>query len=218
MNSLRLEGQKTVAIEIAQQLGWQVPDWVIIPGGNLGNVSALGAGFEMMLSLGLTSRRPRICVAQAAHAGPLYASYRASWAPLEPVKAKPTLASAIQIGNPVSFAKAVRALRAFEGVVEVATEAELADASARADRGGLFTCPHTGVALAALEKLAARGDIRASDRVVVISTASGLKFADFKVGYHEATLADVPAPKYRNAPIELPESYDAVRAALLANL
>jgi threonine synthase len=218
MNSLRLEGQKTVAIEIAQQLGWHVPDWVIIPGGNLGNVSALGAGFEMMLALGLISQRPRICVAQAANAGPLYASYRASWAALEPVKAKPTLASAIQIGNPVSFAKAVRALRAFEGVVEVASEAELADASARADRGGLFTCPHTGVALAALEKLAARGDITKDQRVVVISTASGLKFADFKVGYHEAKLGDVPSPKYRNVPIVLPESYDAVRAALLANL
>jgi threonine synthase len=135
-----------------------------------------------------------------------------------PVKAKPTLASAIQIGNPVSFAKAVRALRAFDGVVEIASEAELADASARADRGGLFTCPHTGVALAALEKLAARGEIAKDQSVVVISTASGLKFADFKVGYHEGKLADVAAPKYRNTPIELPESYDAVREALLRNL
>lgn len=214
MNSLRLEGQKTVAIELVQQLGWQVPDWVVIPGGNLGNVSALGAGFELMLALGLIDRRPRICVAQAAHAAPLHASYKANWADLEPVKAKTTLASAIQIGNPVSFKKAVRALRAFEGVVEVATEAELADASAHADRDGLFTCPHTGVALAALTKLAARGAITKTDRVVVISTASGLKFADFKVGYHEGKLADVPAPKYRNTPVELPERYDAVRDAL----
>ncbi|HEY1556777.1 MAG TPA: threonine synthase [Kofleriaceae bacterium] len=218
MNSLRLEGQKTVAIEIAQQLGWQVPDWIVIPGGNLGNVSALGAGFDMLLALGLVDRRPRICVAQAAHASPLYASYRAGWAELEPVRAKPTLASAIQIGNPVSFAKAVRALKACDGVVEIATEAELADASARADRGGLFTCPHTGVALAALDKLAARGTITRDHTVVVISTASGLKFADFKVGYHEGRLAGVPAPSYRNLPIELPESYDAVREALLGNL
>lgn len=218
MNSLRLEGQKTVAIEIAQQLGWTVPDWVVIPGGNLGNVSALGAGFEMLLALGLVDRRPRICVAQAAHASPLYASYQNQWADLEPVKAKTTLASAIQIGNPVSFKKAVRALRAFDGVVEIASEAELADASARCDRGGLFTDPHTGVALAALEKLAARGLVTKEHRVVVISTASGLKFADFKVGYHEGKLADVPAPKYRNLPIELPESYDAVRGALLRGL
>jgi threonine synthase len=218
MNSLRIEGQKTVAIELAQQLGWEVPDWVVIPGGNLGNVSALGAGFELMHALGLVARRPRICVAQAAHASPLYASYRAGWADLSPVKAGTTLASAIQIGNPVSFAKAVRALRAFDGVVEVASEAELADASARADRSGLFTCPHTGVALAALEKLAGRGEITRRDRVVVISTASGLKFADFKVGYHDGTLVEVPTPSYRNRPIELPARYEAVREAVLRSL
>jgi threonine synthase len=214
MNSLRLEGQKTVAIELVQQLGWRVPDWVVIPGGNLGNVSALGAGFELMLALGVITKRPRICVAQAAHAAPLFASYQRGWADLEPVKAQTTLASAIQIGNPVSFKKAVRALRAFDGVVEVATEAELADASAHADRDGLFTCPHTGVALAALTKLAARGLVTRDDEVVVISTASGLKFAELKVGYHEGRLADVPTPKYRNVPIELPERYDAVRDAL----
>ncbi|MFN0252208.1 MAG: threonine synthase [Kofleriaceae bacterium] len=218
MNSLRLEGQKTVAIELVQQLGWRVPDWVIIPGGNLGNVSALGAGFEMLIALGMIEKRPRICVAQAAHASPLYASYRAGWAPLAPVKAQTTLASAIQIGNPVSFAKAVRALKAFDGVVEIATEAELADASAHADRDGLFTCPHTGVALAALTKLAQRGEITRDHEVVVISTASGLKFADGKVGYHEATLAGVPAPTHRNVPVELPESYDAIREALQRGL
>jgi threonine synthase len=218
MNSLRVEGQKTVAIEVCQQLGWQVPDWIVIPGGNLGNVSALGAGFEMMLALGVIDRRPRICVAQAAHASPLHASYMKGWAELEPVKAKPTLASAIQIGNPVSFKKAVRTLRAFDGVVEIATEAELADAAARADRGGMFNDPHTGVALAALEKLAARGEVTRDHRVVVVSTASGLKFADFKVGYHEGRLAEVPAPKWRNSPVELPATYDAVREALLRDL
>ncbi|MDQ3367275.1 MAG: threonine synthase [Myxococcota bacterium] len=218
MNSLRLEGQKTVAIELCQQLGWHVPDWVVIPGGNLGNVSALGAGFEMMIALGLIDRRPRICVAQAAHASPLHTSFQGKWADLAPIKAKTTLASAIQIGNPVSFKKAVRALRSFEGVVEVATEAELADAAALADRDGLFTCPHTGVALAALTKLAARGDVTRDHRVVVISTANGLKFADFKVGYHEGRLAEVEAPKHRNRPVELAESYDAVREALQRGL
>jgi threonine synthase len=208
MNSLRLEGQKTVAFEIAQQLGWEVPDWVVIPGGNLGNVSALGAGFQMLLDLGLVTRRPRICVAQAAHASPLADSYRAGWAPLAPVVARPTLASAIQIGNPVSFAKAVRALRAFDGVVEAVGEA------ARADRFGLFTCPHTGVALGALEQLIGRGVIGRDQRAVVVSTASGLKFADFKVGYHEARLAEVPAPRWRNVPVELPAEYGAVRDAV----
>jgi threonine synthase len=195
-----------------------VPDWVVIPGGNLGNVSALGAGFEMMLATGLIEKRPRICVAQAAHASPLVTSFQKGWAELEPVKAKTTLASAIQIGNPVSFKKAVRALKAFDGVVEAVTEAELADASAHADRDGLFTDPHTGVALAALTKLAARGEVTRDQRVIVISTASGLKFADFKVGYHEGTLAEAKAPTYRNTPVELPEKYDAVREALLRGL
>jgi threonine synthase len=214
MNSLRLEGQKTVAFEIAEQLGWTVPDWVVIPGGNLGNVSALHAGFAMLAALGVVGRLPRLCVAQAANAAPLYDSCRNDYAPLVAVAAKPTLASAIQIGNPVSFAKAVRALKATSGTVEVATEAELADASARADRHGLFTCPHTGVALAAATKLAARGVITARDRVVVVATASGLKFADVKAGYHDGRLADVPAPRHRNTPIELPASYEAVREAV----
>jgi threonine synthase len=218
MNSLRVEGQKTVSIEMVQQFDWGVPDWVVIPGGNLGNVSALGAGFLMMQDLGLIQKLPRICVAQAAAANPLYRAYKQGWETFEPLTAKPTLASAIQIGNPVSFGKAVRALRAFDGVVEIASEAELADASAEADLDGLFTCPHTGVALAALAKLAARGQITRDQRVVVISTASGLKFADFKIGYHEATLAGVPAPRHRNVPVELPEQYDAVREALLHGL
>jgi threonine synthase len=215
MNSLRLEGQKTVAIEIVQQFDWEVPDWVVIPGGNLGNVSALGAGFQMMLDLGVIARRPRICVAQAAHASPLYQAYQRGFDRLQPVAAKTTAASAIQIGNPVSYKKAVRAIQAFDGVVEQATEAELSDAAARADRFGMFTCPHTGVALAALEKLVARGLVTRQQRVVVVSTASGLKFSDFKVKYHEGVLPEVGAPKYRNVPVELPESYDAVRGAVL---
>ena len=218
MNSLRLEGQKTVAMEIVQQLGWELPDWVVIPGGNLGNVSALGAGFDLMIDLGLIDRRPRICVAQAAAAAPLYQSFLRGFADVEAVRAQPTLASAIQIGNPVSWKKAVRALRRADGVVEQATEAELADAAARADRHGLFTCPHTGVALAALEKLVTAGTIAKGQRAVVISTASGLKFADFKVGYHEGTLAAVPSPRWRNTPVELPASYDAVRDAVRRGL
>jgi threonine synthase len=208
MNSLRLEGQKTVAIEIVQQFDWQVPDWVIIPGGNLGNVSALGAGFAMMRALGLIERTPRICVAQAAAADPLYRSFRDGFAHFEPVAAKPTQASAIQIGNPVSVKKAVRALRETDGVVEHATEAELADAAARADRTGMFNCPHTGVALAALEKLASRGTIGGGEKVVVISTANGLKFTDFKVAYHEG------GGRFGNRPVELAADYDGVRSAV----
>ncbi len=209
MNSLRLEGQKTVAIEIVQQFDWEVPDVVIIPGGNLGNVSALGAGFELMMELGVIDRRPRIVVAQAAAANPLYLAYTNDWT-FEPVTAQPTQASAIQIGNPVSIQKAIRTLQRYNGIVEQATESELADAAARADRTGMFNCPHTGVALAALVKLRERGEIDPSERVVVISTASGLKFTDFKLGYHEGSLPAI-APTYANLPTELPNDYDAVR-------
>jgi threonine synthase len=212
MNSLRLEGQKTVAIEIVQQFDWQVPDVVIIPSGNLGNVSALGAGFDLLEALGVTTKRPRIVVAQAEAANPLYLAYMRNWE-FEPVAAKPTLASAIQIGNPVSVRKAIRTLKKYDGIVEQASEQELADAAAEADRTGMFNCPHTGVALAVLKKLVARGDITSGQRVVVISTANGLKFADFKIGYHEGRLEGISS-RHANRPIDLPNNYDAVVGAI----
>jgi threonine synthase len=215
MNSLRLEGQKTISIEIVQQFDWQVPDWVIIPGGNLGNVSALGAGFDMMEALGLITKRPRIVVAQSARANPLYLAYQRGWQ-FEAVAAAPTLASAIQIGNPVSVKKAIRTLQKYDGVVEQATEDELAQAAARADRTGMFNCPHTGVALAVLEKLVSRKTIAPKDRVVVISTASGLKFPEFKIRYHDGQLPGVAAT-HANRPVELPPDYAAVVRAIAAH-
>jgi threonine synthase len=209
MNSLRLEGQKTVSIEIVQQFDWEVPDIIIIPGGNLGNVSALGAGFDMLRQLGLITKKPQIIVAQAEAANPLYLACKNDWR-FEPITAKPTQASAIQIGNPVSIEKAIRTLKRYDGIVEQANEAELANAAARADRTGMFNCPHTGVALAVLIKLRERGDIKSSNRVVVISTASGLKFTELKRSYHENALGDSASP-HANLPINLPNDYDAVR-------
>lgn len=210
MNSLRIEGQKTVGIEIVQQLDWEVPDWIVIPGGNLGNVSALAKGFDLMLELGLIQRKPRIVCAQAEAANPLYLSYQRQFKVFEPIAARPTLASAIQIGNPVSIEKAIDALQRYDGIVEQASEAELAEACAHADRTGLFNCPHTGVALAAMVKLVKRGTIRPSDRAVVISTAHGLKFTDFKVRYHSMTLDGI-VPELPNPPIELAARYETVR-------
>jgi threonine synthase len=213
MNSLRMEGQKTVGIEILQQFDWEVPDWIIIPAGNLGNVSSLGKGLLMMRELGLIDRLPRIACAQAAHANPLYLSYLAGFEEYRPVPAKKTLASAIQIGAPVSYERAVKVLHAFDGVVEEASEDELAHAAARADRAGLYSCPQTGVALAVLFKLIDRGQIRPEHRVVVISTAHGLKFTGFKVGYHEQTLAGVTA-RHANPPVELPADPLVVRQTI----
>jgi threonine synthase len=213
MNSLRVEGQKTVSIEIVQQFDWEVPDTIVIPGGNLGNVSALGAGFEIMEALGVINRRPRIVVAQAAHANPLYLAYKNGWDSFRPQTARKTVASAIQIGNPVSIDKAVRALKRFNGIVEQASEDEIANAAALADRCGMFNCPHTGVALAALMKLKQAGVLRSDERVVVISTAHGLKFSEFKLGYHNAALEGVTA-RHANLPVELPADLDAVRRAI----
>jgi threonine synthase len=214
MNSLRLEGQKTVAVEIVQQFDWQVPDWVIIPGGNLGNVSALGSGFDLLFELGLITRRPRLCVAQAEAANPLYSAYKRGFDSFEAMVAKPTEASAIRIGNPVSIRRAIRTLKRYNGVVEQASESELAEAAAAADRTGTFACPHTGVALAALVKLAKSGMIQPRERVVVVSTASGLKFTDFKVRYHENRIEGVES-QYANQPLSLPNDYEAVKRAVL---
>jgi threonine synthase len=122
MNALRLEGQKTVAIEMVQQFDWQVPDWVILPSGNLGNASALYAGFKMMHDLGLITRYPRLVMAQAENANPLYRAFKAGKHEVEPIKAQPTEATAIQIGNPVSAPRALRALSALNGLVEQASE------------------------------------------------------------------------------------------------
>lgn len=213
MNSLRIEGQKTVSIELVQQFDWEVPDWVVIPGGNLGNVSALGKGFLIMRDLGLIQKLPRIAVAQAANANPLYRSYRTDFQTFEPVRAKSTLASAIQIGNPVSYKRAINTLRLFDGVVEEATENELADEAARADRTGMFNCPHTGVALAALRKLAERKVIRSDQRVVVISTAHGLKFANQKIAYHMNQLAGVQST-HGNVPVEIAADLGRVKEAI----
>jgi threonine synthase len=213
MNSLRIEGQKSISIEMVQQFDWQVPDVVIIPGGNLGNVSALGNGFKMMIDLGLIKKAPRIVLAQAEMANPLYLSYLNGFRDFKPIVPQKTLASAIQIGDPVSFEKAINTLRHFDGIVEQASEDELANASALGDKTGLFSCPHTGVALAVLIKLLEKQVISKTDRTIVISTAHGLKFSEFKVGYHESKLGGINCV-HANRPIELPPDIDRVRDAL----
>ena len=213
MNSLRIEGQKTISFELIQQFDGEVPDVVIVPGGNLGNVSAIGKGFKMMLELGIIDRLPRLVCAQAERANPLYLSYKNGFKEFHPVQAQTTLASAIQIGDPVSVNKAIRTLKEFDGIVEQATENELANAVGRANRTGLLCCPHTGVALAVMEKLAARGVIKPKDRTIVISTANGLKFTDFLLKYHAGELAEVKAA-FPFQPVELPADHDLIRKTI----
>jgi threonine synthase len=212
-NSLRMEGQKTLAIEIVEQLSWDPPDWIVIPCGNLGNISALGKGLRLMKELGLISRLPRILAAQAESANPLYRSYRNGFKNLESMEARPTLASAIRIGNPVSYERAVKVLRELDGAVSQASEQALAAAAAKADLHGLYTCPQTGVALACLAQEVETGTIGASDRVVVISTAHGLKFTEFKTHYHNNTIpgvrSDIP-----NRPIRVAANMKAIGECL----
>lgn len=217
MNSLRIEGQKTISFELVQQFNWEVPDFVIVPGGNLGNVSAIGKGFQMFYDLGLIDKLPRLVCAQAQMADPLYRSFKNGFKTFDPIQAQKTLASAIQIGDPVSYKKAIRALQDFDGIVEEANESELANAAGKANRTGLLCCPHTGVALAVLEKLVARGDIKKKDRVVVISTANGLKFTDFLFKYHTDQIKGVKSD-YAFHPVELPADYDAIKNAISEKL
>jgi threonine synthase len=213
MNPLRLEGQKTVGIEVVQQFGWEVPDWIILPSGNLGNASALYAGFRMMKQLGVIERYPRLVVAQAENANPMYRAWSQGLREVTPITAKPTQATAIQIGNPVSAPRAFQALEAMNGLVEQASEQELADAAARADRTGMYTCPHTAVGLAVLEKLRARDVIKSKEKVVCISTANGLKFTEFKVRYHDAAIEGVTS-NLQNPAVMLPADYGHVVDAL----
>ena len=214
MNSLRIEGQKTVSFELVQQFDWDVPDVVVVPGGNLGNVSAIGKGFLLWKNLGIIKKLPRLVCAQAERANPLARAYRKGFREFQPLQAKKTLASAIQIGNPVSVQKAIRILQQFDGIAEDATENELANAAARANRTGLLCCPHTGVALAVTEKLLKRGVIKRNDRVVVISTANGLKFTDFLYKYHAGKLKGVET-EYPFQQVELPPDYQKVRETIL---
>ena len=213
INSLRIEGQKTISIELCQQFDWEVPDWIIIPGGNLGNVSALGKGFLMLKDLGLISKLPRLVCAQAENANPLYLSYLKDFETFNSVSAKTTLANAIQIGDPVSVNKAINILKKFDGIVEQANEDELATSSAKVDLTGTFNCPHTGVAVAAFEKLVKKKIIKKNDKVVIISTAHGLKFVDFKIHYHLEQLKGI-SNQFSNHPFEMEAKVDKVLEVL----
>ena len=217
INSLRIEGQKTISIELCQQFNWEIPDWIIIPGGNLGNISALGKGFLMLKEIGLINKLPRLVCAQAENANPLYLSFLKDFNSFEPVVAKTTLANAIQIGDPVSIEKAIKILKTFDGIVEQSSEDELASSTAKVDLTGTFNCPHTGVAISAFEKLVKKNIIKSNEKVVIISTAHGLKFVDSKINYHMENLKGI-SNTFSNLPIEVDNSFDKVMKVLESEL
>ena len=177
INPFRLEGQKTIMFEAIQQLRWQVPDWIVCPGGNLGNSSAFGKGLYELYHLGLIDRLPRLAIIQAEGANPLYRSFQRGLDRLEPMHAE-TIATAIKIGSPVNYPKAVRALRWTDGVVEQVTDQEIMDAKAMIDGRGIGCEPASGCTLAGIRKLRAAGVIRPGESVVGVLTGHVLKDPD----------------------------------------
>jgi threonine synthase len=193
INPFRIEGQKTVAFEILEQLDWRVPDHVVVPGGNLGNSSALGKGFAEMKALGLIDRLPKISVIQAEGAAPLAHAYAkdAKSVPdaIDFVNHPNTLATAIKIGSPVSWKKALRAVLDSGGEVLSVTETELADAKAVIGRDGIGCEPASAATLAGIKKLVAAGKIKKDETVVAVLTGHVLKDPDYVSNYHRGTLA-----------------------------
>ena len=219
INPFRIEGQKTIMLEMMDQLDWRVPDWVVLPGGNLGNTSAFGKGLREMKDLGLIDRLPRLAVIQAAGAAPFFDLMQAQdRSQLRPVVHPETLATAIKIGDPVSWPKALHEVTATRGVVERVTEQEIADAKAVIGRAGIGCEPASAATLAGIRKLTESGVISRQSDVVAVLTGNVLKDPDFVHAYHTGTLL---APddtqiqsNYGNAPVIVPNDVAVIEDML----
>jgi|SRR5215813_3269367 len=225
VNPYRLEGQKTAAIELLEQLKWHVPDHTVVPGGNLGNNSALGKAFLEMKQLGIVDRVPKISVIQAEGANPLYRTVHERYGrELVSVEAE-TLATAIRIGRPASWRKSLRVLEQTHGCVEQVSEAEIAIAKAEIGADGVGCEPASAVTLAGLKKLVKSGFIGRNESVVLILTGHVLKDPEYTIRFHRGDLS-IPrmaddkfrtlTQSQRKTPIVLDDSADAVLHALEA--
>lgn len=204
-NPLRLLGQATVAWEMVRELGWRAPDVVLVPSGNLGNVFALFMGFSLLRALRLIRAMPRLVAAQVEAAAPFHRARAVGWAQLEPVVAGETLATAIRIGDPVSFPRARRAILESGGTTTAASERAVVEGMRALDESGLLACPQTGAAMAGLTALVRDGTIKRGETVVLVSTASALKFTDAKARH----LPRVPVRVAASAPSVLRALADA---------
>jgi threonine synthase len=222
VNPYRIEGQKTAAIELLEQLGWQAPDHIIVPGGNLGNSSAIGKALLEMHDLKLISRLPKLSIIQAEGANPFYRSVREfDGKKLEPMTAD-TLATAIRIGNPASWKKALKVLRATGGQIEQVSEVEIAEAKAEIGADGIGCEPASAVTLAGLKKLRASGFVKANEFVVLILTGHLLKDPDFTIKFHRGELFEgtpderhaIRMKSLQRAPVVLNADLGSVIAAL----
>jgi threonine synthase len=204
LNPFRVEGQKAIGFEILQQLDWQAPDWLVLPAGNLGNTSAIGKAFRQAYQLSLISHMPRIAAIQAEGANPFYRSFTSSFTSYEPVQAN-TVASAIKIGNPVSYGRARRVIEECDGVVEQVSDTEILAAKAVIDRSGIGCEPASAATLAGVRKLVERGVIKRDERVVGVLTGNLLKDSKTGIPQESDDLAVEP-------------SVGAVRSVLMAYL
>jgi threonine synthase len=212
INPFRVEGQKTIAIEALEQLGWDAPDWLALPAGNLGNTAAFGKALREAYEFGLISRVPRIAAVQAAGASPFAQSFRDAFTTRPKVKAE-TIATAIKIGDPASFDRAVESIRFTNGVVTAVSDAEILDAKAVIDASGVGCEPASAASVAGVRKLVADGVIRRSDRVVAVLTGHVLKDPGALLRYHQEMS---PPPTFANPPVEIEANIEAVERVLNA--
>lgn len=213
VNPFRIEGQKTIMVEMLDQRDWRVPDWVVVPGGNLGNISAFGKGFRELLALGFIDRLPRFAVIQAAGSAP-FESYWRRRGGFQAVTEPETLATAIRIGDPVSWPKAIQVIDDSNGVVEKVTEQEIADAKAVVGQCGIGCEPASAATLAGIRKLVAAGVMKKDADVVAILTGNVLKDPDYIYKYHTGQLktpaGETLTSTFGNAPVVVPNDPDRI--------
>ncbi|HTS07475.1 MAG TPA: threonine synthase [Candidatus Eisenbacteria bacterium] len=218
INPFRLEGQKTLAIELMEQLEWQPPDHIIVPGGNLGNSSAIGKALIEMKQLGLISRLPKLSVIQAEGANALVRTLRETGGKQLVIVPAETRATAIRIGNPASWKKAARVLEATGGACEQVSEVEIAQAKAEIGAEGIGCEPASAVTLAGLKKLVQQGFVTPEETVVLVLTGNLLKDPDYTIEFHRGDLFADQRSRELNAlrrpPIVLDASLDAVMRTL----
>lgn len=207
VNPFRIEGQKTIMVEMLDQRDWRVPDWVVVPGGNLGNISAFGKGFRELLALGFIDRLPRFAVVQAAGSAP-FEHYWRTRGEFQSVPDPETLATAIRIGDPVSWPKAIQVIDDSQGVVLKVTEQEIADAKAIVGQCGIGCEPASAATLAGIRHLTASGVMKKDSDVVAILTGNVLKDPDYIYKYHTGQLktpsAELLQSTFGNAPQVVP--------------
>lgn len=216
VNPFRIEGQKTIMVEMLDQLDWRVPDWVIVPGGNLGNISAFGKAFRELRALGFIERTPRFAVIQAAGSAPFHEHFHSTPRPQSfPTVTEPeTLATAIRIGDPVSWPKALQVVEDSGGTVEKVTEQEIADAKAIIGQCGIGCEPASAATLAGARKLVRAGVIEAEAQIVAVLTGNVLKDPDYIFKYHTGQLRTPSGQpiqsSYGNQPVVVPNDPSAI--------